>query len=313
MNSKFFFTFVSVFFTIYCLLPTTCYSGVGTTGAQFLKITPSARASGMADAFGAVADDVFAIYSNPSGLVKLEKAELGVTYLSYFADVNFGYIAYANPETKAGSFGFSLTYLIVDKIEKRVGDTTDKISDFNAKDIALTIAYAKKDALPSLMENLSLGGSLKMISSEIDQTIGYTAALDLAADYSPAEKLNTTLAIQNISPGLKFNEVTDNLPLNLKLAGAYSVSDDIKVALDINQYLIDTKFYASLGGEYWLADKKFALRLGYKYGYDTASLGSIVGLAAGMGFRIWGAGLDYAFVPFGDLGNTHRVTFGMKF
>lgn len=310
LNKKFlclfFLSHLLTFSLSHCL-----YAGVGTTGAQFLKISPSARASGMAGAFGAIADDAFAIYYNPSGLAKLEKAELGATYLSYFADVNFGYITYADPATRVGALGFSLSYLIVDKMEKRLLDEA-KIGEFNAKDIALTLAYAKKDAAPGVMEDLSVGGALKLISSEIDQTLAYTAALDLSASYSPTEKLNTTLAIQNISHGLKFKEVTDNLPLNLKLAGAYSVSEDLKVALDINQYLIDTKFYASIGAEYWLA-KKLALRLGYKYGYDTASLGSIVGLSAGMGFRIWGAGLDYAFVPFGDLGNTHRVTFCIKF
>jgi hypothetical protein len=55
------------------------------------------------------------------------------------------------------------------------------------------------------------------------------------------------------------------------------------------------------------------LRAGYRFGYDTASLGGTVGLSAGFGFKIWDVDMDYAFVPFGELGDTHRVSFIGKF
>ena len=286
-------------------------AGVGATGAQFLKISPSARASAMGDAAGAISDDVFAIFTNPAGLAALEKAELGATYISYFADVNYGFIGYTDPATRAGAVGFGLTYLIADKFEKRLL-TEEKIGEFNAKDMALSVSYAKKDAAPSVLEALDVGGTLRLISSEIDQVTAYTVALDAGAIYRANESLSVGVALQNISPGLKFKEVTDNLPLNLKLAGAYKFSPKVKAALDINEYIIDSKFYASCGAEYTPLEN-LAIRLGYKYGYDTASLGSIVGITGGVGFSMWGAALDYAFVPFGDLGDTHRVSLSLKF
>ena len=42
--------------------------GVGTTGAQFLKIGTGARPVAMGYAFSAVADDLNALYWNPAGL-----------------------------------------------------------------------------------------------------------------------------------------------------------------------------------------------------------------------------------------------------
>ncbi|OGS17573.1 MAG: hypothetical protein A2219_01335 [Elusimicrobia bacterium RIFOXYA2_FULL_50_26] len=295
-----------------CLsLSSTLFAAAGTTGAQFLKINPSARAAGMAGAFSAVADDVFAIYANPAGLSQLKKAEIAATYISYFADVKYGFIGYASQVRDIGVFGFGYTYLLVDQIEKRDVDET-KLGDFNAKDTSITVAYGRNDAIPSVMEGVSVGGSLKVISSEIDQTIAYTGALDLAAMFSPAEKFKATLAIQNISAGIKFKEVTDKLPLNVKLGAAYEASPNLTVAADIDEYLFDNKFYGSVGGEY-LPVEKLALRAGYRIGYDTASLGQTVGLSIGFGVRIWSAGLDYAFVPFGDLGDTHRVSFLAKF
>ena len=190
---------------------------------------------------------------------------------------------------------------------------SEKIGEFNAKDMALSVSFAKKDAAPAVLEAVDLGGTLRVISSEIDQVVAYTAALDLGALYRANESLAVGVAVQNISPGLKFKEVTDNLPLNLKLSGAYKFSPKVKAAIDINEYIIDSKFYASCGAEYEPVENLLAIRLGYKYGYDTASLGSIVGITGGVGFRMWGAGLDYAFVPFGDLGDTHRVSLSLKF
>jgi len=111
---------------------------------------------------------------------------------------------------------------------------------------------------------------------------------------------------------VKFIDETDPLPLNIKAGAAYKVLKDLTVACDLDEYIIDNKLYASVGAEYWLKNV-LALRSGYRFGYDTSSLGGIVGLGVGAGVKIWGVTLDYAFVPFGDLGDTHRVSFGAKF
>lgn len=70
--------------------------------------------------------------------------------------------------------------------------------------------------------------------------------------------------------------------------------------------------YASLGCEYWLLNM-VGLRAGYKYGYHTDSLGNIVGITGGLSLRAFNFQLDYAFVPFGELGDTHRFSLSAKF
>jgi hypothetical protein len=299
-----------LFFSFNFIILTSLYSGVGTTGGQFLKIGPSARALGMSGSFGAVCDDIFAIHYNPAGLVQLNTQGLAMTYLRYFEDVNYGFVGYAKP-SETDAIGFGLTYLIVDKIEARSGDTELPSGFFNAEDVAVTIAYAKKEPFKTLPK-INFGGSLRLITSEIENYRGYTVSADLGAYYVPVDKLSLALVVQNISYGIKYNEETDMLPLNLKFASAYKMKENLLLASDIDTYLIDTKFYASVGIEF-LPIKQLLLRVGYRYGYDTASLGSIVGLGVGIGFKIWNFGLDYAFVPFGDLGNTHRISFGMRF
>jgi len=38
-----------------------------------------------------------------------------------------------------------------------------------------------------------------------------------------------------------------------------------------------------------------------------------LGAGAGIGLNLFGSSIDYACVPFGELGNTHRVSLGLKF
>ncbi|MBN1823882.1 MAG: PorV/PorQ family protein [Endomicrobiales bacterium] len=300
-----------VLFAIYCLLVPDVFAGAGKTACQFLKISPSARASGMGGVSAGLADDVFALYSNPAGLVGLEKGEVAATYLRYFADVNYGFIGYAAPLKENSVMGVGYTYLVVPDIEKRDVNEAN-LGTFNASDTALNVSYAKRNVASSVLEGLSIGGSIKAISSQIDTTIAYAFAADLGAMYSPAENLNTALVIQNISPGIKFVEVTDPLPLNVKLGVAYSGVKNTNLGIEIDEYVLDNKFYAAFGGEYWPV-KQMALRAGYKFGYHTESLGQIAGLGVGMGFRIWSIGIDYAFAPYGELGDTHRITFIARF
>ena len=55
-----------------------------------------------------------------------------------------------------------------------------------------------------------------------------------------------------------------------------------------------------------------ALRAGYRT--DTLKgLSALAGYTAGLGVQVWGQELAYAWLPYGDLGNTHYVSLLMKF
>ncbi|MDD5210731.1 MAG: hypothetical protein PHV36_15195, partial [Elusimicrobiales bacterium] len=109
-----------------------------------------------------------------------------------------------------------------------------------------------------------------------------------------------------------FEEESDPLPVNIRAGMLYRAAADLNLVAEINEYLQDEKFYPSFGAEYWLRDA-FALRGGYKFGYDTANLGAEAGLSLGFGIKVSGLGVDYAYLPFGELGNIHRFGFWMQF
>lgn len=275
----------------------------GTTGAQFLKIAPDARPVGMGESFVAIADDPVSIYWNPGGLAQIKEPEITLMYNSWFEGISHSFIGYAHPMEEKGTFGFGVTYLNAGTIIGR--DEFDvETGDFTAYDIALAMAYGKK-----IREDISLGLSLKGIKQRNEQEEATGIALDAGGIFRPIDNLSVGLAIQNIGPKIKFIDREDPLPLNYKAGVAYRLfQDSLILSLDLNQP-IDNELRLNTGVEYWIG-RMLGLRVGYNSAKGT-DLGN--GLTTGAGFMIKNYKLDYAYVPYGDLGETHRVSFGVRF
>lgn len=282
-------------------------AGVGTTGAQFLKVGVGARPLAMGGAFSALADDVNAIYWNPGALTEVKRRNLALSYNSMFQDENQGFLAYAAPlKDDMGAFGVGINYLVVSNIEKRAGDTETPDSTFSNQNFALNASYAR----PEVLERLSVGGSLKYIRETMDTFSANAVALDLGALYRTAiPNLAAGLSLQNL--GTKIGP--DPLPLLFKGGAAYKLFDSrLALASDLDWLAQDKRFYVDFGLEYW-AQKALAFRAGYQLGRGGDQLGGMVGLGAGVGLRLERLDIDYAFVPFGNLGDTHRMTLGFRF
>ncbi|MDD2805970.1 MAG: PorV/PorQ family protein [Elusimicrobiales bacterium] len=290
-------------------------SGAGTTAAPFLKAALSPRAVAVGGAFSALADDSGAVFVNPAGLVQFDKREAALDFSTYLQDAKMGNLSYAG-DVRDNRFGLGVTFMTVGGIERRgLADATGLIPEagsFDASDMAVTLAFAKKDFSPELLNGLDGGFSAKFIRSSIDDESAIALAVDAGAIYRATEKIKFSLVLQNLGTKMKFVDESDPLPLVIRTGGYYAVSERFKVAGELAGWLQDEKFYPSLGGEYWFRDA-LALRGGYKFGYDTANLGAEVGLSLGFGVKVQGLGVDYAFLPFGDLGSIHRFGVWMQF
>jgi len=313
-NMKRFASVGLVVLTSYLLPLTSEGAGYGTTSASFLKIGLGARPAAMGFAFAAISDDLNAIQYNPAGLSQLKGNNVAVTYLSYFQDINYGWMAYSMPMNISGpgTFGVSFGYLTLGGIEKRgLTDTDAADSLFGASDMQVALSYAFKD----VVEGLSLGTNIKMVTEAIDTVRATGFAVDLGAfmdlkDLIP--DLTASIALQNLGTGLKFTSINDPFPTNIKTGVAIKLLDKtLLLAADSDYALSDAKLSFRVGMEYWLQGM-IAPRIGYAVAPST-SLGSLAGLGAGLGIKLSELNLDYAFLPQGDLGNTHRVTLGYKF
>jgi len=289
--------------------------GAGTTAANFLKVSMNARALALAGAYSALADDSGAIFLNPAGLASSNKKEMGFGFTSYLQDSKMGDFSYAC-NLGENRFGIGINALSITGIEKR--GTTDavgivpKIGDFDATDMALTLAFARKNGMPEILENMDVGVSLKFVKSDIDSSSAFAVAVDAGVIYKMSEKTNFSMVIQNLGTEMKYEDEGDPLPLDFKFGFAHRYSPRLNLLAEVNEYFNDEKFYAAFASEYWMREA-LALRCGYKFGYDTSNLGNEVGLSVGFGLKVSGIGIDYAYLPFGELGDVHRFGFWMQF
>ncbi len=287
------------------------YAAVGDSGAQSLKIGIGARAIGMGESFVALADDADAIYWNPGGLGQIEKKEISMMYNQWFEGIKQGYVGYVHPLGNIGTFGGAVSYLIVGDMDRTEidsdGDDVPTSQTFGANDMFVTLSYGRK------IKMLDVGVSLKYITEKIEDESATAFAVDLGFLYAtPVPKLNVGLSVQNLGTKIKFISESDLLPLNFKLGASYKMleKDALALALDVN-IPNEGNVNVHAGAEYLLFDM-IALRAGYKT-TTIEGLGALSGLSAGCGFAFKGYGIDYAWVPYGDLGSTHRVSLAIKF
>lgn len=280
--------------------------GDGTSGAPFLKIGVGARAAGMGEAFCGLADDINAIYWNPAGMANIQGQEIELMHLAWLQDINYEHLAYAK-ETGMGVIGGAVSMVNVKDMDEWVEDSgvAEYKGNFNASDMALSLSYARE------LRGIMIGGNLKHIFQKIKDKKASTLGLDLGVlSKTPVDGLTAGATIQNIGGKLKFVSESDPLPLIIKAGVAYRLpaNKDVVITGDLN-LPNDNDLSVRAGIEWGIAigENKLLLRGGYKSGVDLGEF------TAGLGFVKAGMCLDYAFVPYGDLDDTHRVSLMMKF
>ncbi|MBI4670026.1 MAG: PorV/PorQ family protein [Elusimicrobia bacterium] len=300
MSKKVFF-FLAVFVA---LSQAALYAGhEGTTAAPFLKIAIGARPTALGESFVGVADDANALYWNPAGLANLDSLETTLTAAALFEDIYYGFAGVSKniPKLK-GSLGFSVTYLGMDKM-KGFDASGNPASDYTARDTAVGVSYGRR-----LMENVSLGGTIKTIRQEIETESAGGFGIDLGALYR-LDKIGAGITIRNIGPAMGFHEKF-SLPMSLRIGASYMLRQNLMLCSDINlPFDYDPSLH--IGGEYLYKDV-IAFRLGAKT-TNIKSLGAVSAITAGFGLKIEKMSFDYVLSPYGDLGVSHRISLGVKF
>lgn len=282
-------------------------AGGGVTGANFLNTGIGAKALAMGSAASVLAEDANAINWNPGLLGEVKGKSVTTSYNALFQDESQGFLGYAAPlRGNNGVIGVGVNYLIVSNLEKRAGDTETADSKFNNGNMAVSLSYGFAGALPGL----SVGGTIKYIRQELDTRSDVAYAADLGSAYRLNSKWTVSAVGQNIGSRIG----PDKLPLTFKTGVAVKLFDGkLSIASDLDWRVNDKRSYVNLGADCSLG-RHLAFRAGYQVGRGQDNLGSgLTGFSAGVGLIIARFNLDYAYVPFGDLGNTHRMTFGFNF
>jgi hypothetical protein len=257
------------------------------------------RAVAMGGAYAAMAGDVYSMAYNPAGLGQVRNAQVCLLHNIGIIDSR-EYVAAAGPIKVGGTLGAGLLYRGLPPIENEGAvDPAVKSSDM-AVNVSYALAFSTGQAVEE--KNLSAGVNIKWLRSVLGEYTATCMAADLGVWWQPVglKAIQLGLVLQNLGTTLKYIEVEESLPLNLKLGTVCHILQDVNhevtLAADINLPLAADWFYAGLGAEYCF-NRLIVLRAGYQY--QDESLASVIMGGVGLRYLLgsFEVQLDYAFKP----------------
>jgi hypothetical protein len=312
------------------------FGAAGAEAAPYLKLPMGARGTGMGEAFSGIANDVSALYYNPAGLTALDSAQLELMHLDGFGGVNYENLGLAVPAELVGldvwgTIGFSYTLVAVDDIPRTqilpgTADTFDQAyADrgfmFTSGASVVTASYAWQAT-----KLYSIGATFKAINEKVDTASGWGIAGDVGILSRPelVKGLSAGMTLQNVGSSPSQDA---SLPISLRLGLGYTWDypftkdtwdDQLTFGSDVVAPIVpvDGAWQLNIGGEYlrWFGDQFAALRAGYRFSAADETNDSIT-VGGGLGTHLTGVDLtlDYAWVPYGDLGDMQRIALTAAF
>ena len=279
-----------------------CFAtGAGTAGAAFLKIGVGARPEGMCGAYVSVSNDLNSLYWNPAGLSLVRRSQAGAAHNIWLGDMSYENLGYVHKLRGQKSVGIMIN-LMNTKDTRRISRIESDMGDFGVSDLALTVGYGQK-----LLNMAAVGINAKIIRQAIDRYSAGTICMDIGAIIDITKNTKIGFAVQNIGKSMVFINQASPLPIIYRIGSSIRLLED-KLLLSIDVVSVyDDNDSLNIGMEYSVRELLY-LRTGYKLTSDIIVHDSSEEYSAGIGIKFKKYIIDYAFVPYGVLGNTHRIS-----
>jgi hypothetical protein len=283
----------------------------GEAAFAFLTVTPFARSAGMAEATSAYVGEPLAVYSNPAGLAHLGMHHLSAHHGSHFQDVSYNNLTWIGPY-RQGGVGVNVGMLSIADIPRTTFDParTDRFvesGEVEAGDLAATFSWGHR-----YDRRLAVGANLKAARETLDAESAVSVMADAGVIYRSPFRRKWRLAgvLQNLGTPAKFTSASVRPPTRVR-AGVLNQfrpwglwSAELVQGLGQDPTLL-------AGGEFSWERKGFA-RVGYRHHFRPTDLGLTAGVTLGLGWQAEQFDMEYAFLPFGDLGSSHFVSLSWK-
>ncbi|MBI3189749.1 MAG: type IX secretion system outer membrane channel protein PorV [Ignavibacteriales bacterium] len=258
------------------LAPNSVWAQAGGSAVPFLLIAPDARADGMGESGGAIADDATAISWNPAGLAFQRGRDASLTHSSWLpqfnqSDLFYEYVAgkMYMPEI-GGTIAGSITYLNLGEFVRTENDPTP-LDTWKAYEFAVTAGYATQ-----VFEDLGIGLNLRYIRSSLApfevqgqgrEGVANTFSFDIATMWRPTslvlpfigdieDRFRVGLNLSNLGPKVTYIDAAqaDPLPTNLRFSLGVQILksqyNNLTIAADFSRLLIrrypEVKTYTDL-------------------------------------------------------------------
>lgn len=297
----------------------------GTSAGNFLKLPVDARGAAMGGAMGAASNDVSALHWNPAGLAGLTSRQFMTSFLPYVQGAASGFIGFAQPlesliarprrelaPTGLGTLAFGVKYFNAGSLREIDNTGQPTGASFAPADVAVMGGWGG-----AVARTLDFGVGVKIIRSQIR-----ASASTVAADAGARLRLRAgpvpyalSASVHDTFGHLKFREQLDPLPMLFRLGASAELLPVLTLTLGATAPR-DNRPYFSLGTEVTYAvDTRvsFAARFGYDGATTRGQLEGLSAVTMGGGIGLYRATFDYAWQPYGALGDAHRLTLSYRF
>lgn len=276
--------------------------------AQFLGIEIGARASGMGNARVALSEGAEAVFVNPAnGKTKYYYNSLLISHNSWIQGMYQETISFVkDTNSEYGIFGIGISYLNEGAIKKYEWDGTNAIYIGDITPYAMVI---KLNWSAQMIKDLFMGMNLGYMREDIDGYVTQKGLVDVGITYTGVQNLNLALVKRN------FGRTIDGFGIfsDLILAAGYKLNlvkfGELNAEVDLRAFTFE-RYGVGVGLEY-IYNKIIAVRVGYEN--DYTGVDGLKGLRLGTGIRYEKFSLDFAYEPYGDLGQSFKVSFGVNF
>ncbi len=258
----------------------------------------TARVMSMGAAVGGIPQGSAFFLGNPAGLGYLERMELSAHHNSGLGESIHEIGVFGKPMGALGSIAMKLNYSTNGTFNGRdaFGNQT---ASYGASAMGLGLGWGKQ-----LFSNMAVGMSVRW-NSQYLASMSYAAlSTDLGLLWTPVYPLTVGLIYANLGTQVagKF------LDSGLRMGVSYQVTPELVVAAASELKPVGGFDALRFGLEDWVFSM-MAIRVGYVQNFVDYQLSGITGVTAGLGFKIREFLLDYAVVPTGELGTSHRLSF----
>ena len=276
----------------------------GTEGASFLDIPVGGRPAALGGAYSALATDAYAPVWNAAGLGFLPSTQVSGMHLEYPASSAYEFASVVHPLGSGNGVGFAAQYFHLDQSTGRDANGND-IGSFTSHYGAYSLSFGH-----SFNKEFSIGAAVKLIDARIADVSARAVAADFGGLYRFNDHLAAAAVAANLGSRLTFLQQGDQLPQNYRLGVVYGPAKTVDVAVETAY--AQTALVSGRFGVEWRPAAPIALRAGYRT--DTTSrLSAVAGLTTGFGLAVAGQRFDYAWLPMGDLGQTHYFSVVLSF
>ncbi len=283
------------------ILPAATVIYPGGTGISMSMQNGTARAIAMGSAYTGMAQGSSALLWNPAGLGALSGMEIGCHHNSGLGGVIQETVVLGLGVGNAGGFGASIDYVNNGVFEKRDGSGNLLPGENTAAEIGGRLGWGKQ-ILPGLYAGAAIKAGRKTLAGK--EYFSYAGDAGVLWEAAPFLKFGASY----INIAGKTGDDAINAALRAGASLNIGTGGKNSVALAASGEAGAGGLSSLNAGFEATGQGILSVRCGYMYNFTKSGLEGLTGITAGIGIKLQGMALDYAYAPFGELGDTHRVS-----